>query len=132
MRARFEGRDHALHRFVKQHFDDALEEARAKLEIDIEVDEASLFLRDEGPMIGEIFERAFAVAHIDAIGPPQDNARGEAFAHHLVADEEIAEDFVAPTLANARADAPGQEFGIALDIRDEVEELRLGVREYLL
>src|SRR6185437_10202334 len=132
MGARLEGPDHAFHRLVEQHLDDALEEARAELEIDIEVDEAALFLRDEGPVVGQVLERAFAVAHIDAVGPAQDDARGEALAHHLVADEEIAEDFVALALADARADAPGQEFGIALDIGDEIEELRLGIGEKFL
>src|SRR5256885_4320211 len=126
MRTRLEGADHALHRLVEKDLDDLLQHARAEFEIDVEVDEATaVILRDEVPMVGEIFEWPFAVAYIDMVGPVQDDARGEALAHHLVADQEVAENLVAVALADARADAPGQEFGIALDIRDEIEKLRL-------
>src|SRR6202000_2840441 len=98
-----------------------------------EVDEAlSVALRQKEPVIVEIFERAFAVADIDAVGPAQHHARGEALAHHLVPDQQIAEDLVAAALADARADAPRQEFGIALDIGDEVEKLIARVRQELL
>ena len=96
MRARLEGADHAAHRLVEEHAHQLLQHLRAELEIDVEVDDAAAVrLRLEEPMVGEVLERALAVADIDAVGPVQHDARGEALAHHLVADQQIAEDFVA-------------------------------------
>src|SRR5690242_12383876 len=133
MRACLESRDHAPHRLVEEHSHDLLQHLRAELEIDIEVDErTAVGLRQKDPMIVEVLERAFTVGDIDAVGSAQHHARSEALAHHLVADQKIAEDFVALLLADARADAPGQEFGIALDIGNEIEELLSRVRQQLL
>src|SRR5208282_4746665 len=75
------------------------------------------------PVILEIAERTFGVFHVDAVRPVEGHARGELLAHHAPADQQIAEDDVVAALADARAYAPGQEFGIALDIGDEIEHL---------
>jgi hypothetical protein len=42
---------------------------------------------------------------------------------HLEADDEIGPDRIALAAADAGRYAPGQEFRVALDIRDKVEEL---------
>src|SRR5262249_31637046 len=128
--AGFEGTDHALHRLVEEDADDPLQHARAGFEIDIEIDEAAaILLWNELPVIVEIAERALGVAHIDAAGAVEHDARGEALAHHLEADEQIGGDDIALPFAHARAQAPRQKLGIPLDIGDEVEKLLGGVRQ---
>ena len=81
-------------------------------------------------MVVEIAERALGVVHVDAVGRAQGDPRGEALADHAEADDEVGGDqdpsglirrgFARP---DARGDAPRQEFGIAVDPGDELEEL---------
>lgn len=66
----FEGVDHAVDRFVEDRTDEALQDARAELEIDVEVDRGvrpTLFGIEE-PVVVQVFERAVGVFHVDAIG----------------------------------------------------------------
>src|SRR5579864_1757102 len=81
--ARLEGADHAAHRLVEEHFDEALQQTRAELEVDEEVDDAAAIgLRLEIPVIVEIAKRPLAVGDVDATRAIQHHARGEALAEH--------------------------------------------------
>ena len=127
-----EGGDHAAYRLVKQHLDDALQEARLELEIDKEVDAAAARRLFENPVIVEIAERPLGVFDIDAARRVERNARGEALAEHAEADDQIGDDQVRAALAYAGTHTPRQEFGIALDIGDEREELLRRIGEHPL
>ena len=60
------------------------------------------------------------------------DARGEALAEHAEADDQVGDDQVGLALAYPRADAPRQEFGIALDIRHQREQLLRRIGEHPL
>ena len=89
-------------------------------------------------MVIEVPERPLAVGDVDMLGAVEHDARCKTLADHAIADNEIGDDLVWLALADARTDAPGQEFGIALDVGHEVEELlgrvgkppTLGVRRH--
>ena len=49
--------------------------------------------------------------------------RGEALAEHAEPDDQIGDDQIGLALADPRTDAPRQEFGVPLDIRDQREKL---------
>jgi hypothetical protein len=58
--------------------------------------------------------------------------RGEMLADQPEADDQIGDDDIGAALADAGADAPRQEFGIAFDIGDEREQLFRRVGEHAL
>src|SRR4051812_33305325 len=60
-----ESRHHATDGFVKQHLDDALQQARAEFEIDKEIDPTAARHPFEYPVIVQVFERAFGIGDID-------------------------------------------------------------------
>ena len=51
------------------------------------------------------------------------DARGKALAEHAEPDDQIGDDQIGFSLADPRADAPRQKFGVALDIGDQREKL---------
>ena len=65
-------------------------------------------------------------------GGSSDHARGKALAEHLEADDQVGDDETRLALADARADAPRQEFGVALDIGDQREQLLRRVGKHTL
>ena len=74
-------------------------------------------------MVVQVTERPLGIGHIDAPRRVERDTRREALAEHPKADDQIRDDQIGAPFANARADAPRQEFGIALDIGDEGEQL---------
>ena len=139
-RAGLEGGDHAPRGLVEEDADEALQELRAELEVDVEVDERASPRklragrhRLEDPVVVEMLERPVGVAHVDAPSAVEPDMRGEALADHPEADHEVGDDLALRAAADARGEAPGQELRIALDLRDEVEELlgRIGQQPLL-
>src|SRR3546814_9556817 len=64
--AGLEGADHAAHRLVEETFDDLLQQLGAELEVDVEVDEATLRVVLEDPVVLEVLEGPFGVGDVDA------------------------------------------------------------------
>src|SRR6202040_1615449 len=125
----FESAVHAAHRFVEQHLDDALQEARLEFEVDKEIEAATARHLLEHPMVVEVAEWSLGVLHIDAPRRIEPDPRREALAEHAKADDQISDNQVGAALANAGADAPWQKFGISLDIGDQREQLFRRVRQ---
>src|SRR3546814_16823046 len=105
------------------------------LEVDVEVDEATLRVVLEDPVVLEVLEGPFGVGDVDAAaGRIGFHAAGEALAEHLEADDEVRDDEVLLPREHPRALAPGQELGVVLDVADQpdlkrvVEGKRVSVR----
>src|SRR3546814_7495655 len=83
------------HRLVEETFDDLLQQLGAELEVDVEVDEATLRVVLEDPVVLEVLEGPFGVGDVDAAaGRIGFHAAGEALAEHLEADDEVRDDEV--------------------------------------
>ena len=78
---------------------------------------------DELPLVVQVAERALLVAHADPAGAFKGNAARETFAKRAETDGQVGNFVGLGAGADARADTPGQEFGVASHIGDEVEEL---------
>ena len=78
----------------------------------------------EPPLVGQMPERAVDQRRID---PERSTVKadigGKALADHLKPDHQVGDHVRVGLLADARGDAPGQEFGVVLDVGDEVEHL---------
>ena len=59
----------------------------------------------------------------------QRHLRRIAFTDHLEADDEVGEEDVALTTADAGGEYPRQKFRVALDVSDKVEQLPRRVRQ---
>src|SRR6516162_3372477 len=110
----FEGAHHAAHRFIEQHFDQPLQQARFEFEIDKKTDAATARNRGKGPVISQITERTLGIGDIDLLWRVERDARGKALSEHAKADDQIGDNEIGLALFDAGADAPGQELGIAL------------------
>jgi hypothetical protein len=82
-------------------------------------------------------ERSLEIIDIDAqVRPIQGHAAGELLAHHFEADHQVGHHGLAGRglllVADARAGAPGQEFGVFGDVPDELENLVRLERQDLL
>src|SRR3954447_17089981 len=75
-RAALEGGNHAAHRLVKQHLDDALQYSRAKFEIDKELDPAAARRPLENPVIVQVFEWPLGIGYVNPVRRAQRHARG--------------------------------------------------------
>src|SRR3546814_20591440 len=101
------------HRLVEETFDDLLQQLGAELEVDVEVDEATLRVVLEDPVVLEVLEGPFGVGDVDAAaGRIGFHAAGEALAEHLEADDAVRDDEVLLPRAHPRALAPGPALGI--------------------
>ena len=90
--AGLEGGDHFAHGFVEQGADELVEQARAELEIDVEVDQAAaLGPVLEAPVVGHAAERTGGGPDLDARGALEGDARAEPFAENLEADHQVGE-----------------------------------------
>ncbi len=114
---------------MEQQLDDALQDPRLELEIDKEIEAAAARHLLEHPMVVEVAERPLGVGDVNAARRVELDPRREALAEHAKTDDQIGNDQVGVSLANTRADAPWQEFGIALDIGDQSEQLLRRVRQ---
>src|SRR5207248_4049566 len=103
-----------------------------EFEIDKEIEPAAARHPLEHPMVVEIAERPLGIGDIDAPRRVERDARGKALAEHAEPDDQIGDDEIGLALADPRADAPRQEFGIALDVGDQGEKLLRRVGEHPL
>src|SRR3546814_6597804 len=82
------GGNHAADRLVEQQFDGLLQQPGAELEIDKEVDLATLLVGQENPVVAQILERTVGVFHVDTHSRGvQHDIRGEALEEHLEAED---------------------------------------------
>src|SRR5438094_6681367 len=115
----FKGTNHAADRLAEQHFDQLLHESGFEFEIDIEIDATAGRHRLEHPVVVEAAAGPLGIGHVDASRPIDGDARGETFAKHAKADNQIGDDEIRSTLLNSGSETPWEKLGIALDIGDE-------------
>ena len=79
-------------------------------------------------MVVQVAERPLGIGDIDPPRWEERHSRGKPLAEHAEPDDQIGDDQIGPPLLDSRADAPGQKFGIPLNVGDEGEELLGRVR----
>ena len=124
--------NHSPYGFVEQHADDPLQQARSEFKIDEKIDLTSPVGHCvENPVVVEIFERTFAVNHVDPHDCPiQRYHTAKTFPNPFESYDKIGNQDILFSIANARAYAPWQELGITFDIGNKVEQMIGAVRKH--
>jgi hypothetical protein len=107
---------------VEQHLAQLLQDLRTELEIDIEVDLAAVFVRQEHPVVLQVLEGSFGIGDIDPLPfRIKVDVTGEPLAHHLEADHQIRDDAPLAPFAHSGGQAPGQKLWVAGDVGHQVK-----------
>jgi hypothetical protein len=102
-----EGPHHAPHRLIEKRPDQALQEARAELEIDEELDgAAALGLGMEDPVVIEMAKGSGEIFNVDAVRSIEGHTRAEFLAKQLEANRDIGVQHATFALGDAGAFAP--------------------------
>ena len=113
---------------MEQAADQRVEQARPEFEINTKIDLASAVGEiGEAPEIAHPTERSLGGLDHDAVRPLHFDARAECLADHLESDHQIRVDDIIVARGDPRCKTPRQEFGIALDRRDQFEKLVGGI-----
>ncbi|HTW35744.1 MAG TPA: hypothetical protein VMD53_14090 [Rhizomicrobium sp.] len=106
----------------------SLQHSRPKLEID-----AVFKVRTtrgagrKSPTLQEVTEQLVVAGDVDPVGSVQHSRRRKPSAKRSGSDCHIHENRLMLAAAYVRRDDPRHEFGIVLDVRDKIEQLRRGI-----
>jgi len=108
---------------MKHGADRCLQDAVSELEIDKEVDLASLGVGEKAPDVAQVAKRSIFVAHVYFAWAIQCYAAGESFTEWSESDCKVRHYFPAAAASDACTHAPRQELRILCHIRHQIEHL---------
>ena len=112
-----------MNRLGEQGSDQLLQQIGAKLEIDMEVNQAAAIGPVlETPAVLEMPKRAIRISDVDAARPVELDPRRKPLPEHPETDCEFGMNHVAVPRADPGGPTPGQELRVTLDGGDEIEQ----------
>ncbi len=123
MRTRFERRHGIAHGARQEPFYGVLKKSRAQLEFCDDTDAAPARRRGHRPRQAVLAERGIRRGNVDAPRAVEHGVRREFQTNGSESDDLFDIDGTRIAAANPRGDPSRQELGVALDIRDEIEDL---------